>query len=261
MLTKPQAAAEVMLHLCEHAAHGYSQPARKGDGTTETVTLSDGTNVKVHGGDYDCSEAVRQSWAAVGVLPDGSYMWTGNEDALLREHGFTCLPFEGTELLVGDVLWKSGHTEMVVKPGYQAGFNGDENGGLGQGAKVGDQTGYESYVKPVRSYWARVYRYKQVYREGWVKASDGRWWWRNADGTWPADCWKKIAGSWYLFDEKGWMLTGWQKRKGKWYYLRTNGAMVAGMPYQVDGRWYAFDKSGAMLEGAVELRKGGSMVL
>lgn len=100
----------------------------------------------------------------------------------------------------------------------------------------------------------------EQYQAGWVK-SGSKWWWRNADGSYPASCWQKIAGSWYLFDAKGWMLTGWQKWRGKWYYLRENGAMVAGSPYEVDGKWYAFDKSGAMLEGSVPLRKGGSMVL
>lgn len=260
-LTKARAAAEVMIHLCEHEAHGYSQPARKGDGTTETITLSDGSTAKIHGGDYDCSEATRTAYAAVGVLPTGSYMWTGNERDLLLKHGFEELPFRKSSLRIGDVLWKEGHTEIYVGNGNQGGFNGDEKGGLGQGAKVGDQTGYESYVKPVRDYWERVYRYKQTYREGWIKAKDGRWWWQNADGSYPKDAWKKIAGSWYLFDAKGWMLTGWQKRKGTWYYLRPNGAMVAGMPYEVDGKWYAFDKSGAMLENVVQLRKGGSMIL
>lgn len=261
MLSKCQAAAEVMLHLCEHDAHGYSQPARKGDGTWETVKLSDGSTVQVHGGDMDCSESVRASWAAVGVLPKDSYMWTGNEDELLLDHGFIRLPFVRSDLRVGDVLWKEGHTEMVVRPGYQGGFNGDEKGGIGFGAKVGDQTGYESYVKPVRDYWTRVYRYTKPYDPGWVKAADGRWWWRNADGTYPHAAWQKIAGSWYYFDKAGWMQTGWLKWKGHWYYLRTNGAMVACRPYEVDGKWYAFDKSGAMKEGAVELRKGGSMVL
>lgn len=260
MLSKSQAAAEVMLHLCEHDAHGYSQPARKGDGTTESVKLSDGSVAYVHGGDYDCSEAVRTCWAAVGVLPTDSYMWTGNEDELLTANGFVRLPFVKSSLKVGDVLWKSGHTEMVVKPGYQGGFNGDERGGLGQGAKKGDQTGYESYVKPVRDYWERVYRYTKPYDEGWVK-SGGKWWWRNADGSYPASAWKKIAGSWYLFDAKGWMLTGWQKWRGTWYYLRSNGAMVAGRPYEVDGRWYAFEKNGAMCKDFVKLTDGGAMIL
>lgn len=113
------------------------------------------------------------------------------------------------------------------------------------------------------SAWAalheRITQEEQIAR--WVKSADGRWWWRNADGSYPHAAWKKIAGSWYYFDRDGWMVTGWQKWRGKWYYLRENGAMVAGQPYQVGGKWYAFDKHGAMLEGAVELRKGGSMVL
>ena len=70
-LTYNARAAEIMLHLVTHAAHGYSQPARAGDGTIETLTLSDGTVTTVHGGDYDCSEAVRMCYVAAGVLPRG----------------------------------------------------------------------------------------------------------------------------------------------------------------------------------------------
>lgn len=273
-LTKAQAAAEVMLHLCEHAAHGYSQPARKGDGTTETVTLSDGTKVHVHGGDMDCSEAVRSCWAAVGVLPYDSYMWTGNEDELLTSHGFERLDFDKSSLKVGDVLWKSGHTEMVVKPGYQGGFNGDENGGLGQGAKVGDQTGYESWVKPVRDYWTRVYRYKQTYKEGWVK-SGKRWWYQYKDGTWPANKWLKWHDHWYYFDSEGWMVEkDWvlyvpKTINGKtntdnhacWYWLKDGGKMASHEVLYIDGKPYAFHADGSMIEGEIKLRKGGSLIL
>lgn len=42
---------------------------------------------------------------------------------------------------------------------------------------------------------------------GWI-ASNGRWWYRNADGSYPANCWQKIDGSWYLLVAQGWMQTG-----------------------------------------------------
>lgn len=266
-LTKAKAAAEVMLHLCEHAAHGYSQPARKGDGTWETVELSDGTKVRVHGGDYDCSEATRQAYAAVGVLPQDSYMWTGNERDLLLKYGFYELSFNKSILRVGDVLWKEGHTEIVVKPGYQGGFNGDENGGLGQGARKGDQTGYESYVKPVRDYWTKVFRYKEaepkVYKEGWIySASKKAWWYRYTDGTWPASQWKKVDNVWYWFDDKGWMASNeWVEWKGRWYWLKKSGAMAAGECLKIHGKWYAFDSHGAMCEKSVPCSEGGSLKL
>lgn len=277
-LTRAKAAAEVMVHLCEHEAHGYSQPARKGDGTTETITLSDGSKVQLHGGDYDCSEAVRVSYAAVGVLPKESYMWTGNERDLLLKHGFEELPFRKSALRIGDVLWKEGHTEIYVGNGNQGGFNGDEKGGLGQGAKQGDQTGYESYIKPVRDYWVKTFRYREpepvVYKEGWVQAKDGRWWYQFADGTWPTG-WHKVNKTWYWFDEKGWMASNqWvsyvpstidgQKNKSKkacWYWVKKSGAMAYSECLKINKKWYAFRSDGTMVEKQVKLRSGGSMYL
>lgn len=159
MLTFNERAAEIMYHLVTHNAHGYSQPARSGDGTIETVRLSDGTVTTVHGGDYDCSEAVRMCYVAAGVIPRGSYMWTGNEHTLLTANGFVQVAL--SDLRVGDVLWRKGHTEMVVKVNgqlMQAGFRHSENGTIS--GRVGDQTGNEStYSALTPSRWTRAYRY------------------------------------------------------------------------------------------------------
>ena len=158
-LTYNSRAAEIMLHLVNHSAHGYSQPARAGDGTIETLTLSDGTVTTVHGGDYDCSEAVRMCYVAAGVLPRGCYMWTGNEASLLKSHGFASVGLGG--LRVGDVLLRSGHTEMVVSVGgklMQAGFRISEHRTI-KGTK-GDQTGWESAYSALNpGAWSWAYRY------------------------------------------------------------------------------------------------------
>ena len=159
-LTYNGRAAEIMLHLVTHSAHGYSQPARAGDGTIETLKLSDGTVTTVHGGDYDCSEAVRMCYVAAGVLPRGCYMWTGNEEAMLSSHHFVRVAKSGVQ--VGDVLWRSGHTEMVVSVGgrlCQAGFRQSEHHSV-SGAK-GDQTGWEStYSAYDAGAWTHVWRYE-----------------------------------------------------------------------------------------------------
>ena len=158
-LTYNARAAEIMLHLVTHSAHGYSQPARAGDGTIETLTLSDGTVTTVHGGDYDCSEAVRMCHVAAGVLPRGCYMWTGNEAALLKAHGFAGVGLG--DLRVGDVLLRRGHTEMVVSVGgklMQAGFRISEHRTI-KGTR-GDQTGWESAYSALNpGAWSWAYRY------------------------------------------------------------------------------------------------------
>lgn len=176
LLTVRQALAECMLHLVTHDAHGYSQPAREGDGTVETVTLSDGTSVRLPGGDKDCSEAVRCCLAGLGLVAYGywdSYMWTGNEDEVLHAAGFAEVPL--SQAGEGDVLWMPGHTEMCVAVGGQlmdAGFRRSETGGID--GESGDQTGTESMYSAHPAYaWERCYRYAGPEREGAGKIVDG----------------------------------------------------------------------------------------
>ena len=78
--------------------------------------------------------------------------------------------------------------------------------------------------------------------EGWVQAADGvRWWWQNADGSYPASQWKEIDGRWYYFDAQGYMATGWVQVDGVYYYLDTrSGAMYANR-YTPDGYWVEAD--------------------
>lgn len=89
---------------------------------------------------------------------------------------------------------------------------------------------------------------------GWVKNSDG-WWYRNANGSYPANTWQNIDGAWYLFDYDGYILTGWQLKNGKYYYLDSNGAMQTGW-FQDNRKWYYLSDDGSMQTGWLTL--GGS---
>ena len=89
------------------------------------------------------------------------------------------------------------------------------------------------------------------------KQKDGKWWYKRADGSWPAFEWERIDDKWYLFDADGYMHVGWALWDGEWYYLQpqTNetgtafGYMVTGWK---DLKWsggknrFYFDKSGKM---------------
>lgn len=158
-LTIPERIAQVAEHIARHNSHGYSQNNRAGDGTTESVTLSDGSKVTIHGGDYDCSEMVR---VCVNCALSGSYkkpiefMWTGNEDEVLAANGFTRMPFSGTTVRRGDALFVRGHTGIALGGGKQADAHGDEYGGI-TGPSRGDQTGHEVEVRDLRS-WTYIYR-------------------------------------------------------------------------------------------------------
>ena len=60
----------------------------------------------------------------------------------------------------------------------------------------------------------------------WAQSPEnGRWWYDNGDGTYPANAWKLIGGKWYFFDAQGYMQTGWIQWDGKEYYCSENGDM------------------------------------
>ncbi len=90
--------------------------------------------------------------------------------------------------------------------------------------------------------------------EGW-KQVGSYWRYRNADGSYVKNAWKKISGKWYFFDSSGNALTGWQKISRKWYYFNKSGAMQTGWQ-KISGTWYFFDSSGVMQTGWQKI--GGS---
>lgn len=80
--------------------------------------------------------------------------------------------------------------------------------------------------------------------EGWKKAADNvRWWYQNADGSYPASQWKSVDEKWYYFDAEGYMATGWIKVGGLDYCLAPDGALYVscttpdGYNVNADGVW------------------------
>ena len=113
--------------------------------------------VYIHGGDYDCSELVRMCYRAVDVLPYGSYCWTGNEVSLLKSHGFKERSLSSPQM--GDVLWRSGHTEIYLGDGMEGGARVSETGGIN--GRKGDQTGKEITRSAYdRGHWSKLLRYE-----------------------------------------------------------------------------------------------------
>lgn len=84
--------------------------------------------------------------------------------------------------------------------------------------------------------------------EGWQKTADGRYWWKNANGSYPENQWKKIGSTWYYFDGGGYMVTGWRNVNGTWYYLSADGAMLSGWR-KLSGTWYYLGTDGSMSVG------------
>ncbi|MDD3251193.1 MAG: hypothetical protein PHV18_01390 [Lachnospiraceae bacterium] len=71
----------------------------------------------------------------------------------------------------------------------------------------------------------------------------------DGDGEFLPGGWQLIRGDWYLLDENGYRLLGWQERDGKRYYLSdTDGRMATGWIVW-DDAWYYMAKDGSMQTG------------
>ena len=74
--------------------HGYTQGNRWGDGTWETITLSNGSTVQVANGDRDCGSGIISALEAVGVDCHGA-SYTGNmRECLLATGLFKWAPID-----------------------------------------------------------------------------------------------------------------------------------------------------------------------
>ena len=84
----------------------------------------------------------------------------------------------------------------------------------------------------------------------WVWGARG-WWYRYADGSYPAGTAVTIGGRVYRFDAAGYMRVGWVRDNGAWYYHLRSGVQASG--WVVDGgSWYYLTPgSGAMATGWV----------
>ena len=82
----------------------------------------------------------------------------------------------------------------------------------------------------------------------WVSDSIG-WWYRYADGSYPAGQKVRIGDSMYRFDARGYMRTGWVSEDGAWFYHDASGAQASG--WVRDGSsWYYLDPAtGRMVTG------------
>ncbi len=285
-LQPAEVAARLAEHYAQHEAHGYSQPGRHGDGTSETVNLGDNTLVSIAGGDRDCSSLSISCYADQDISTGGA-SYTLDMWELTLTGNFVQVPV--SERQRGDILntTTNRHAAVYLGDGMLAEAYMSETGGTG-GAQ-GDQTGWEVRVTDYYDDdWTACYRCV-VRRDvtGWIKDdATGRWWYRHEDGSYTTNGWEYINGEWYRFDAGGWMVTGWVFDEGHWFFcdldsgaMRTGwlwddghwywlatetgsprGAMAASTCVCVGGSWYAFDSLGHMLR-QVSTEESGALVL
>lgn len=157
-------AAEIMEHLCNHSAHGYSQPNRQGIGTGggvgETITLSDGKQVGISYGDRDCSSAVIECFNALGVDVGGATYTGDMRECMLASGNFRQVDTSTWRNPVrGDILLNQGkHTALALGDGLLGEFLRSENHSIH--GQVGDQDGGESVIRAIYDDdWDVVLRY------------------------------------------------------------------------------------------------------
>lgn len=111
--------------------HGYSQLQRQGP-------------------DYDCSSLVCYVYSWAGANINGA-TYTGNMRQCMTAVGWECIsPAPSVDKLqAGDILLNEiHHTAIYIGNGQLVEAFGDEFGGIGKGAKTGDQTGKEIRIAP-----------------------------------------------------------------------------------------------------------------
>lgn len=107
-----------------------------------------------------------------------------------------------------------------------------------------------------------------VVESGW-KQNDTGYWYVREDGSYPKEKFEKIDGTWYYFDNSGYMLAEqWKKNTdGRWYWFDKSGAMATGWK-KIAEKWYYFNPEGDMKTGWVKYKdtwyyldgKDGNMV-
>lgn len=116
----------------------------------------------------------------------------------------------------------------------------NENGIMLSDQWIGD------YYVDENGVWLENYRPAQ-----WM-ITNGKWWYREIDGSYPFSQWKIIADKWYYFDAAGYCVTGWNYINGDWYYLDAAGAMCTGWT-SVGGYWYYLNNDGSMETGWISV--------
>lgn len=113
--------AEAMRQLCMNDMGGYSREIYTGWGLYYTrygfwEAISDFGDIRLINRPFncDCSSAVSGCLRIAGISGAVREMVTATEDQVLMSLGFVKIPYKLEDVLQGDVLWRPGHTGIVV---------------------------------------------------------------------------------------------------------------------------------------------------
>ena len=136
---------EAFVQWCENIArddsHGYDQTHRNGP-------------------DYDCSSLIWWGLHNAGFNVGDTAFRTYTMVPILQAAGFVQVPKNLATMQRGDIVLKTGHTELYIGQQQLVGAHSNEFGG-GTGGRTGDQTGHEISITPwYDEGWETVWRYQ-----------------------------------------------------------------------------------------------------
>lgn len=141
------------ISTCNASNVGYSQNYRNQQ-TYNGITYYDCSSFiwyALRAGDFDVTGAYL---TALGYAYTGNAITTSNERAWLTALGFTQVDINGT-WQAGDILWRSGHTEMVYSGGTASGRT---MGAHTSSVSLANQVSINSYTSSASS-WTSLWRY------------------------------------------------------------------------------------------------------
>lgn len=152
------AAYQYVIDACNDPNIGYSQDERT------TITL--GVNYHTY---CDCSSLLSKALTVAGYFKNNPWFATSGEREYLRRAGWVQQDING-QWNPGDILWRSGHTEMVY------------TGGTGQGVSMGAHTAKYSFERQVsisdKTTYAR--KWTSLWRDPTGTAQAYKWYMSNA---------------------------------------------------------------------------------
>ena len=195
------------------------------------------------------------SGAGVSEAGDG-YAWTGTSGVALtltasvsgavpdgRELRITQVDADGTEVLIQD--WRAMEQEGEASSLSVSWTPTDSS------ARLHVETRDITRVVRSTSLSVTAAPAPQPTAGMWTWGARG-WWYRYADGTYPASETLVIDGQVYRFDAAGYMRTGWVREDGTWYYHDASGAQASGWVLDGVSWYYLTPGTGAMATGWVK---------
>lgn len=164
-------------------------------------------------------------------LMSGGKRWTGKETGA-SEYDFRPL------------MQKSGVYQYEIRAVSATGNKGEwtASGSLTVSEEMAEDNRKRFYVEAVPQGSGDgpppSYSYRNI---GWKQMEDGRYWYQEADGSYPQQNWLWYDGAWYFFDGNGFMMREAYVKWGKsTYYLDAAGRMIT-EGKSPDGRLAAAD--------------------